>query len=70
MVYTIYTNYIIIYDFGWAGNCNLINIKVLMLFLPRGVDSECQVPLNCFGGSVFLGIKPAEFTTIPSGEYV
>ena len=31
----------IIYDFNWAGNCNLINIEVLMmLFLPRGVGVE------------------------------
>ena len=30
-------------DFVLAGNCNLINIKVLMLFLPRGVHSECEV---------------------------
>ena len=42
------------YDFVWAGNCNLINTKVLMLFLPNGVLSECEVlPLKCFGGSVF-----------------
>ena len=43
------------FDFVWAGNCNLINIKVLMLFLPRGVQIECEVlPLNFFyGGSVF-----------------
>ena len=38
-----------LYDFGWAGHCNMMNIKVLMLFLPRGVHSECEVlPLYCF----------------------
>ena len=26
-------------DFDWAGNCKLINIKVFMIFLPRGVHS-------------------------------
>ena len=37
------------YDFVWAGNCNLMNIKVFTLFLPRGVHSECEVlPRYCF----------------------
>ena len=50
---------LILYDFVWAGNCNLINIKiftlfpagncnlmnikVFTLFLPGGVHSECEV---------------------------
>ena len=38
-----------IYDFVLAGNCNLITINVVMLFLPRGVHSECELlPLNWF----------------------
>ena len=48
-------NYLLIYDFVWAGNCNLINIKVLMLFLPRGVHSECELlPLNCCWFHTFI----------------
>ena len=66
---TLMRNIILIYDFIRAGNCNLINIKFLMLFLPRGVHSECEVlPLMFFGFFVdryFLGIKPADCTTLP-----
>ena len=36
----------IIYDFVWAGNCNLINIKVLMLFLP--IQGVCTVSVKCY----------------------
>ena len=45
----LYNIIIIINDFVSAGNCNLINIKVLILFQPRGVHSECDVlQLNYF----------------------
>ena len=57
-----------IYDFVWAGNCNLVNIKVLMLFLPRGVHSECEVLPRTelfLVDRYFLDIKSAAFTTLP-----
>ena len=31
-----------IHDFVWTGNCTLINIKVLILFLPRSMNSEFE----------------------------
>ena len=33
-----YYDIYVFYDFDWPGNCNLIIIKVLMLFLSGGVQ--------------------------------
>ena len=54
-----------IYDFVWAGNCNLINIKVLILFLPVSVKCYHLIVLVDW---YFHGIKPADCITLPKKD--
>ena len=62
-------NYSMPHYFVWAGNCNLININVLLLFLPRGVHTAQWVwsvtPELFLVDRYFFGIKPADCTTLP-----
>ena len=68
-----FENMMIYFNIPWymilfgQETCSLINIKVLMPFLPMAVHNECEVlPLNCFWWiSFFLGIKPADCETLP-----